>query len=574
MRTALFPLLVVVALIVLAGLAACQAFTPAPITPLSDQPPTRLGPAPTAPPVPATPPEAAAEGANGLVIALGREPLSLDPGDVADPEGLIVLRQVYDTLVQYREGSAEVEAGLAAAWQANDNATEWTFTLRDGVRFHDGTLLTAEAVKFNFDRWLDPSFRAGNRAEGKQFQVWSDVFGGYRGTGSLVTDVEVVAPMQLRLRLSRPTAYLPALLALPYFGISSPTAVQNAGARYGSPEGGAVGSGAYRLVSWSGGMVRLARVADAWAGAAASETLSFRALGEADAQLRALADGRADVAVSLPPARAEAARALGLTPVVRSQLAVAYLTLNQRFRPLDDARVREALALALDPSELASQAFAGASVAADQFVPPGLWGRLPDAAPAPNVERARALLAEAGFADGLSEVAGPDGVARPLEVWVSSPPRGQSLTPLAEAVVAQLARAGIRARLRQDEWASFLAERKQGRFPLYLLVYPVPAGGIESIGDPHVFLSALFGPLTVGETAWNHPPTQSALRTAEATASMARREAAYRDIATAVRDHWPRLPLVYPTGLAATRAEVQGYRPAPVGAESLAQTRR
>lgn len=569
MRTA--PLLVI-AITLAACLSACQALSPAPITPLPAEPPVRLGPAPTAPPVPSVAATSAASApASGLVVAMPRDPLSLDPGDFADPEGLIVLRQMYDTLTQYKEGSAEIEPGLATTWQANDDATEWTFTLREGVRFHDGTPVTAEAVKFNIDRWFDPNFSVAGRSEGKQFQAWSDVFGGYQGAGSLVTEVAVVGPNQLRLRLARPTAYLPALLALPYFGISSPTAVRAAGARYGLPDAPAVGSGPYRLVSFRNGEVRLERLSDHWTGAPASEAITFRALGDTDAQLAALTDGRADLAPSLPPERADAARERGLTPTARSQLAVTYLTLNQRFRPLDDSRVREAISLALTPADVAARGLQGAGVGAEQFVPPGLAGRLTDAAPGPNVERARALLAEAGFPNGLSEVAGPDGALRPLELWVADPPRGAALLPVAQAVAAQLAEAGIQAVVRQDEWASFLAERKQGRFPLFVLTFPVPSGRVDAVADPHLFLNNLFGPLTLGETGWNTSAVQDRLRNAEATADTSRREATYRDIATTVREQRPRIPLAYPTALAVMRAGVSGYVPSPVGTESLAR---
>lgn len=557
----------------LLGLAACQSLAPAPITPLPGEPPVRLGPAPTAPPAatiltgPTSVPRA------GLVVAVNRVPLSLDPGDFADPDGAIVLRQIFDTLTQYREGSAEIEPGLATAWQANSDATEWTFTLRDGVRFHDGTPLTAEAVKFNFDRWLDPASLAGARANGKQFQVWSDVFGGYRGAGSLITEAEVVGPLQVRLRLARPTSYLPAVLALPYFGISSPTAIRAAGMGYGGPQSGAVGTGAYRVAAFTNSEVRLERAADTWGPPAAADSLTFRALGDAEAQLAALADGRADLAPNLPVERDKAASGLGLIAVPRPQLGVTYLALNQRFRPLDDARVREAIALALNPADLAARSARGSSTAADQFVPPGLRGRLTDAAPAPNLEQARALLAEAGFPNGLSEVAGPDGALRPLELWVSNPPQGAAFVPLAENIAAQLAAAGIRVKVRQDEWTSFLAERKQGRFPLLILDYPAPSVRVDAVADPHLFLNALFGPLTVGETGWNQPTVLERLRAAEATADPARREEVYRDIAAVIRDERPRVPLLYSVGLAVTRPGVSGYTPSPTGAESLARVR-
>ncbi|MCW5851125.1 MAG: hypothetical protein KIT87_13700 [Anaerolineae bacterium] len=578
-------------------LAACQMFAPAPIPALPDQAPVRSGP-PTAPPAgaglaPAQKPSDGAPSAttaaratlgvaptsNGgggegdtLQIALSREPLSLDPGDLADPASLIVLRQLFDTLTQFKPGSAEIEAGVATAWEANADATEWTFTLRPGVKFHDGTALTAEAVKFNVDRWLDPAFKAGHRAEGKQFQVWSDVFGGYLGAGSLISGVEVAAPDQIRFKLARPAAYLPATLALPAFGLSSPAAVERLGARYGTPYEGVVGSGPYRLSGWTGEKVELERFTDYWGAKAATPRLIFRILGETDTQLTALASGQVDLAFGLtrpdtPP---------GVSLVAQPQLAVAYLSTNQRYRPLDDARVRQAIQAALDPAALAKRAFNGASSPADQFIPPGLWGRLP---PAPSRGGARGevsqrLLADAGFPKGLSEVAGPDGIARPLELWYSQPPRGASFKGLAEAVAEQLAAVGIKVTLREDEWASFLAERRQGQFSLYLLMHPLPTIRVDAVGDPHIFLSGLFGPLTASDTGYTNTQVGQRLREAESQPDMARRAELYREVGSRLALDAPRIPLVYPYGLAAMREGWTGFVPSPVGAEGLAGVRR
>ena len=587
----------------LAGLAlllsACQVFAPAPIAPLQDQPPARSGPAPAAPgptltpnpsltgrgesgrgevtsPLPTSPlpPAPAGTGEGGgssegdtLRVALAREPLSLDPGDVADPASLIVLRQIFDTLTQFKPGSAEIEPGVATAWEANADATEWTFTLRSGVQFHDGTPLTAEAVKFNFDRWLDPAFKAGHRAEGKQFQVWSDVFGGYLGAGSLVTGVEVVGPDKVRLKLTRSAAYLPAYLALRAFGLSSPAAVERLGGRYGVPYDGVVGSGPYRLTRWTGERIELERFSDYWGAKAATAHLVFRTLGETDAQLAALASGQVDLALNLTRPDAPP----GATLVAQPQLAVAYLSINQRYRPLDDVRVRQALQAALDPAALAKRAFNGASSAADQFIPPGLWGRLPSspAERGAGGEGSQRLLADAGFPKGLTEVAGPNGIARPLELWYSQPPRGAGFKGLAEAVAEQLAAVGVKVTLREDEWASFLAERRQGQFPLYLLMHPLPSTRVEAVGDPYAFLNGLFGPLTASDTGYTNAEVGQRLREAEGQPDPARRTELYREVGGQLTQAAPRIPLVYPFGLAAMREGWTGFVPSPVDAPSL-----
>ncbi len=508
---------------------------------------------------------------DALVVAMTRDPLSLDPGDLVDAPGLPVLRQIFDTLTGLGP-NGEITPVLATGWRANSDATEWAFTLRQGVRFHDGTSLTPSAVKFNFDRWIDPDFAAGARSEGKQFQVWSDIFGGYRGSGSLVTDVIAGDNGEVTFHLSRPAAYFPAFLALPYFGISSPDAVARVGARYGAPDGGAVGTGPFRLKEWQPGMLRLERYADYWGGAAASDTLTFQALGDPDTQLAALVDGRADLAPDIPVDRAAAAQARGLVPIPRPQLAVSYLGINQRYRPLNDSRVRQAIANALDGAALVAALPSQSAIPADQFIPPSLCCRIGPPGSASSA-KARDLLAQAGFQNGLSEVAGPDGKLRRLELWYSSPPLGPSAAPLAKAIAAQLEAAGIKAVLREDEWASFLAERKQGQFPLFLLSYPTPSGRSEALDDPFAFLNPLFGPLSVGETGYSKPAVLDALRQGETNADMDRRREVYQQVAQMLRDDSPRVPLVYPLGLAVIRRGVEGYAASVLGAESLAPVR-
>ncbi|MFN8482142.1 MAG: ABC transporter substrate-binding protein [Anaerolineae bacterium] len=564
-------LLLFICLALTALATGCRAFATTPLpTPPPATPPA--GPTSSAAPTQSAALEAPASPRprDALVVAVSRDPLSLDSGDLVDPTGLPALRQIFDTLTGLGP-DGEIAPQLATGWRANGDATEWTFTLRPGVRFHDGTPLTAAAVKFNFDRWTDPDFAAGARGDGKQFQVWSDIFGGYRGAGSLVTDV-VAGDGEVTFRLARPAAYFPAFLALPYFGISSPDAVTRAGGRYGAPDGGAVGTGPFRLKEWQSGALRLERFADYWGGPAAAETLTIEAFGDADTQLAALADSRADLAPDIPVDRAAAVGARGLIPVPRPSLSVSYLGINQRYRPLNDRRVRQAIAKALDGAALAAALPAGSASPADQFVPPALCCRIGQAGPSVSGD-AREMLSQAGFRDGLSEVAGPDGKLQRLELWYSNSPLGPSVAPLAKAVAAQLEAAGIKVTLREDEWASFLAERKGGQFPLFLLSFPTPSGRSEALDDPYAFLTPLFGVLSVSETGYNNPAVIDALKEGETAADSERRRNAYRQVAQMLREDVPRVPLVYPLGLAVTRGGVEGYVPSALGAESLAAVR-
>jgi len=178
-----------------------------------------------------------------LVFGANGEPVSLEPGNITDGISIYVQRQIYDTLVDFKPGSTEVTAGLAASWFSSADGKVWTFRLRQGIRFQDGTELTAEAVKFNVERWWDPKNPTRIDAAAR-YEIWPELFGGFKGDpGSLLKEVQVVDKYTVRFVLTQPFPAFPAAIGSGYFGIASPSAIRKDGAKYGSPTGSAVGTG-------------------------------------------------------------------------------------------------------------------------------------------------------------------------------------------------------------------------------------------------------------------------------------------------------------------------------------------
>src|SRR5690606_5915003 len=129
--------------------------------------------------------------AQTLVVGQSGLPVTLDTGQ--DGNSLTPAMQVVERLVGFQQSTAEIEPLLATSWEANDDATVWTFHLREGVTFHDGTAFDAEAVKFNFDRWNDRDHEYNFVEEGRNFTSFTYVFGGYHGDdGYQIESVEVV----------------------------------------------------------------------------------------------------------------------------------------------------------------------------------------------------------------------------------------------------------------------------------------------------------------------------------------------------------------------------------------------
>src|SRR6266850_6727272 len=204
-----------------------------------------------------------------VVVGMEAEPPGLDPGQALGLHTLRVTAEIFETLVATPDDSTEVVPGLAESWATSPDGLTWTFKLRRGVRFHDGTPLDAAAVKFTFDRVIDPSHP--HAKSGK----WSFV----AGYLSSVKSVDALDPLTVRLNLKYPTASLLALLALPNCAIVSPTAFSKAPDDFNQQP---VGSGRYRFESWDrGSRLVLRRHDDYWGVKGKPARLVYRPIPEA-----------------------------------------------------------------------------------------------------------------------------------------------------------------------------------------------------------------------------------------------------------------------------------------------------
>src|SRR3989441_362782 len=199
-----------------------------------------------------------------VVVGMEAEPPGLDPGQALGLHTLRVTAEIFETLVATPDDSTDVIPGLAESWTTSSDGLTWTFKLRKGVRFHDGTALDAAAVKFTFDRVIDPAHP--HAKSGK----WSFV----TGYLSSVKSVETLDPQTVQLHLKYPTSSLLALLALPNCAIVSPTAFTKAPADFDTKP---VGSGRYKFESWErGSRLVLRRNDDYWGDKGKPQTLVYR----------------------------------------------------------------------------------------------------------------------------------------------------------------------------------------------------------------------------------------------------------------------------------------------------------
>src|SRR5919109_4532718 len=160
-----------------------------------------------------------------FVFGRGADSVGLDPAIVTDGESFRVTRNIYESLLEYKRDSTEVIPGLAERWETSADGRTWKFALRRNVKFHDGTPCNAEAVVFNFERWM---FENHPYHKGV-FEYWKSMFGGFPG---FVKAVKAVDEAGVEFVLEKPMAPFLANLAMPMFGIASPTAIKKYGDDY------------------------------------------------------------------------------------------------------------------------------------------------------------------------------------------------------------------------------------------------------------------------------------------------------------------------------------------------------
>jgi peptide/nickel transport system substrate-binding protein len=509
-----------------------------------------------------------AAGAADLVVAWPAEPVSLDPAVVTDGVSLAVTQQIFETLVRFRGETTELEPGLAASWETSADGRVWTFRLRPGVRFHDGTPLDARAVVWNFDRWRRRGHphHADQVRAGRTFEYWESQFDGF-DEDSVVAAVEAAGPLTVRLTLRRPLAPLLASLAIPGFAIASPDAVARRG-----PESGKhpVGTGPFRLREWRAGETLVLEASPAYRGPGPHvRRVVVRAIRDPAQRLAALRAGEIHLTEGLGPAEVAAARRdPALRVVLRPPNTTGYLAFNYHVRELRDRRVRLAFAHAVDRRALVDAFYGGTGLVATQLQPPTLWGHDPDLPARPHdSDRARALLREAGFPGGLDHVTWDDGRREPLALWY--PPVSRAYLPspreIAEALAADLARAGIAARPQSVDWATYLDRVQAGRLPLYLL------GWIGDNGDPDNCLCYVFcSPGAPSQGFYANRPLAELLQRARTTPGRAERAAAYRRAEAILHEDAARVFLAHARTPIAMSRRVHGYVPHPTAVESFA----
>lgn len=491
---------------------------------------------------------------NVLVFGRGSDSVGLDPALENDGESFKVCDNIYETLVGYAEESTEIRPLLAHSWEISADRLTWTFHLRTGIRFHDGTPFNAEAMLFSLGRqfYADHPF---HRVEGA-FKYWKDM-----GMDDVVASLEAPDDSTFVIVLKEPNAPFLSNLAMNFCAAVSPTAVKRYGRDYFKHP---VGTGPFRFVEWrKDERLVLARNEDYWGPRPALDQLIFKPIQEASVRFLELRQGTIHGLDALSPEYLDAIRAdPNLQLLTQPGMNVGYLAMNMDKPPFDNRLVRLAVNHAIDKQSLVDNFYGGLAVPAKNPIPPMLWGYNEAIEPYPyDPEKARTLLAQAGFPNGFD-----------TELWAMPAPRPYMPQPekIAQAIQANLEQVGIRARIVQWEWGTYLDKVANGEHAMALL------GWIGDNGDPDNFLYVLLDKTAAIKPAQNisfyrSDELHEVLVAARRTADLGERARLYRQAQEIVHRDVPWVPLVHATQTMVFHRSVRGFKLHPTGSHWFRQ---
>lgn len=405
-----------------------------------------------------------------LTFAFGAPILNLDPGISAGSQAQTVRFQIMESLVELTtEGG--IAPLLAESWEVAEDGVTWTFHLRSGVTFHDGTALTAEDVKISLERLINPD---NGLPRGNDLRVITSITAMDDLTVQIVTSVPYGPMLQT---LAQDSA---SILSSAFLSSAEPNVAWNP-----------IGTGPFRYDSHVPEQsVTLTRFDGYWGTAPEAESITFIAVPEASTRLAMLETGEADIIVDVPGIevpRLEAEGNVGLIQQPNTRLM--HIGFNVTAEPFTNPLVRQALNLAIDREALVIGVLGGLGVPAQSVIAESVFGFAPQEGLEFDPERAQALLAEAGFPDGFETT-----------IWT---PQGRYYMDreITVAVQAMLADIGVRANVEVIDWSSYLTLLREpegtNRSQLYTLGWETGTNDIQYI------LSTVFASGRIPPNGWN-----------------------------------------------------------------------
>ena len=470
---------------------------------------------------------------NTFIFGRGGDSITLDPAQVVDGESAKVCDMVFDTLVQYRGSTTDIEPALAESWENSLDGLTWTFYLRQGVHFHDGTLFNADAAVFSLTR--------SNAQTGSFFDQF-------------VSGIMALDAFTVQILLKTPYAPFLTTLASTENSIVSPTAVQHYGDDFSNNP---VGTGPFKFVQWDKkDQIVLKANETHWSGSPSIDRLIFRSIPDNSERLMELQSGNLHAMEFPNPDELALIQAdPELELLMQPSLNVGYLAMNMEKPPFDNLMVRLAIYHAINKKQIIEQLYQGTGIPAKNPIPPTLWSYDDSIEDYPyDPKRAKQLLAEAGYPNGFETTLWALPIPRPYI------PNGRAL---AELLQTDLRNIGIETTIVTHDWRTYIAKTEQGEHDMAML-------GWSASADPDNFLYYLLSIHTAQKPALNisfyrSDEMQDILDRARTSTDRSERIELYMQAQAIFHRDVPWVPLVHAQRLLVINRKVKNLQLAPAG---------
>lgn len=489
-----------------------------------------------------------------LVMLTGSDFSKFDPADIVDTESMKITANIFDTLVEYSEEDKKFIPSLAEKWELSESGTEWKFYIRKGVKFHDGTILNAEAVKFNFERWSDLK----NQYHNGNFYYWQWMFGGFPG---IFKAIEIVDEYTVKIRLKVKYAPFLSVISGGSFGISSPEAIKKSGAEYAKTP---VGTGPFIFtLSTEKELLTLMRNEFYWKGKPYLDKITFRKISDSNLVNTELKIRKIDIVEEkIPGTLNELKKPEYSSKIVkRESMDICYLAFNTQKKPFDNPKIREAISYALDREDITNTVYGESGIALNGIIPNVVFQHdIKTVKKDKRIETAKKMLKLAGYKEGAE-----------LKLWVMEIPRPYLPRPkiMAEVIKNRLEEIGIKTEIESKEWNTYLDSTQSGEHDLGIF------GWRGDNIDPDNFIYPLFSlenskPGMSGNFAfYKNDKMESLLNKGRLTFDEKKRAEIYGEIESIIQKEAPIVPLSSVIKRVVVRNEVKNYKPSVKGYESL-----
>ena len=472
----------------------------------------------------------ASTGKDTLVIAQGADAKSLDPHASNDNPSSRIRVQIYDRLMDLDDNGVP-QPMLAESWERPDDKTI-IFHLRKGVKFHNGDEMKASDVKFSLERALaSPEV--------------SHILAGING-------VEVIDDYTVKVTTEKPMAAILNNLSHITIAILSERATKEAGDKFGQNP---VGSGPYKFVSWqSGDRVTLEAFPEYWQGEAPVKNVVYRNIVEETNRTIGLETGELDIIYDIQGLDKNKLRDDERFVLIEGpQVSMTYLGFNMKKAPYDNPKVREAISYAIDQKPIIDTVFLGAGEPANSIIGPNVWGYYDVEKYTQDIEKAKALLAEAGYPNGFK-----------AKIWVNDNPVRRDTAVILQDQLKQI---GIDLAIETVEWGAFLDGTARGDHEMFLL------GWGTVTRDPDYGMYELISTATMGAAGnrsfYSNPTVDKLLEEGRTELDPEKRKAIYKEIQEIIRKDIPMYMIIYPLQNVVTQKNIKNFKLDPANAHRI-----